>query len=277
MNNLSKKCWIPKGDPNLLYEFLPGDTSRQTHCLKEAMRALTQLTRADIPVTFLDLGCGTGESYNALSAKKLAIRWIGLDILDSQEVILRANNNLPFCAYDGVHIPLAEDSVDIVYSRQVFEHVRHPEPLIREVHRVLKPNGVFVGSTSHLEPFHSRSYWNYTPYGFCVLLRDAGFQSVLVRPGIDSLTLIGRRWLHYLRLAALFEPFFTSESPANLFLEGALRLLRQPTERRNAFKLLFAGQFCFFARKQTAASWSHISSISPATNISSQSDAAARA
>jgi SAM-dependent methyltransferase len=250
MDNDSKKRWIPRGDTKLLYEFLPGDTSRQTHALRETIRALDEPNPAT-PITLLDLGCGAGSSYDALCAKDRAIRWIGLDILDSEEVISRPKRELPFCAYDGVHIPLEDQSVDIVYSRQVFEHVRHPQLVLEEVRRVLKQDGVFVGSTSHLEPFHSRSYWNYTPYGFCALLRDAGFRSILVRPSIDSLTLIGRRWLNYLKLADLLEPFFTIESPANFFVEVVLRILRQPTERRNAFKLLFAGQFCFSARKQT--------------------------
>jgi hypothetical protein len=89
---------------------------------------------------------------------------------------------------------------------------------------VLKADGIFVGSTSHLEPFHSRSYWNYTPYGFCVLLREAGFRSIVVRPGIDSLTLIGRRYLSYVKLADLLEPFFTFESPMNALLEVGLRV-----------------------------------------------------
>jgi hypothetical protein len=35
----------------------------------------------------------------------------------------------------------------------------------------------------------------------------------------------------------------------NLLLELVLRLAREPAQRRNALKLVFAGQFCFFARK----------------------------
>jgi ubiquinone/menaquinone biosynthesis C-methylase UbiE len=197
----------------------------------------------------LDLGCGVGGSYEAFSAKNGKVRWVGLDIMDSPEVLSRPARNLPFCAYDGIHIPLCDASVQMAYSRQVFEHVRHPQDLIREVHRVLMQDGVFVGSTSHLEPFHSRSYWNYTPYGFCVLLRDTGFRSIVVRPGIDSLTLIGRRCFSYLKLARLFEPFFILESPLNMVLEAGLRFLGQPTKRRNAFKLCFSGQFCFVAQK----------------------------
>jgi SAM-dependent methyltransferase len=241
--------WAPKGDGKLLYEFLPEDTSRQTHSLREAIWMLDRISVDDAPVTLLDLGCGEGDSYDVFLARNRKTRWVGLDIMDSGEVISRPSRKLPFCSYDGVQIPLGDRAIDIAYSHQVFEHVRHPQLVIGEVHRVLKSDGVFVGSTSHLEPFHSRSYWNYTPYGFCILLRDAGFRSILVRPGIDALTLIGRRYFSYLKLSSLFDPFFTFESPANALLEAGLRMLGQPTKRRNALKLLFAGQFCFLAQK----------------------------
>lgn len=242
--------WIPTGDSKLLYEFLSDETSRQTHSLQEALRVLKSAPGDGAGLTVLDLGCGEGTTYDAFSARDRKILWVGLDIADSPEVSAHPRQALPFCTYDGVQIPLSGDSIDMVYSRQVFEHVRHPEALLNEVQRVLRPGGVLVGSTSHLEPFHSRSFWNYTPYGFCVLLCDAGFNDVQVRPGIDSITLIARRCLSYVKFARLCEPFSKIESPMNLFLELALRLLGQPVKRRNAFKLLFAGQFCFSARKR---------------------------
>lgn len=241
--------WRPRGDCKLLYEFLPNDTSRQTHSLREAVQVLVGMAQGKRGITVIDLGCGGGSSYDEFFRRIGKIAWVGLDITDSYEVLNRQRRELPFCAYDGVRVPFADGSADIVYSRQVFEHVRHPQPLLSEAYRVLKPGGIFVGSTSHLEPFHSRSFWNYTPYGFCVLLREAGFHSVQVRPGIDSLTLIGRRCFSYVKLARLFEPFFSVESPLNILLEICLRALGQPVERRNAFKLLFAGQFCFFAKR----------------------------
>jgi SAM-dependent methyltransferase len=216
--------------------------------MKEAVKVLPMVANGHA-ITILDLGCGEGKSYDVFTGKNSRIRWIGLDIMDSQEVAARSRSHLPFCSYDGVHIPLADGSVDMVYSRQVFEHVRYPEKLISEIYRTLRPGGVFVGSTSHLEPFHSRSYWNYTPYGFCVLLKDASFRSVVVRPGIDCFGLIYRRLFGYFKLSNLFEPFFRIESPVNALLEAALRVLACPVQRRNAFKLLFCGQFCFRAMK----------------------------
>ena len=242
-------AWTCRGDNKLIYEFLPQDNSRQGNPVLEAQRVLELARNEQRIATFVDVGCGAGTGYDAFANRAPRLRWIGLDITDSQEVAGRPKRKLPFCFFDGVQIPLADNSVDIAYSRQVFEHVRHPERLISEIFRVLKPQGWFVGSTSHLEPFHSRSYWNYTPYGFCVLLRDAGFRSVQVRPGIDSVTLISRRFLSYLRLAGLLDRFFYLESPTNMFMEFALRLMGQPASRRNAIKLLFAGQFCFTGRK----------------------------
>jgi len=154
-----------------------------------------------------------------------------------------------FYTYDGIHIPFHDRSMDLVYSHQVFEHVRHPEPLLVEILRVLKTGGWFVGSTSHLEPFHSRSYWNFTPFGFCSLLKGTGFTGIVIRPGIDAPSLITRRLFAPLKGARLFDVFFTHESPMNLTLECLLRLARVDVKRRNAAKLLFAGQFCFAATK----------------------------
>jgi SAM-dependent methyltransferase len=243
------RAWYSRGDARLLYEFLPDDTSLQSYSLREAFAIIDKISANGNGVTVVDLGCGTGASYDAFRRKSKNTRWLGLDIADSPEANAQATRPPCFCTYDGVHIPLAENSVDIVYSHQVFEHVRHPEVLLSETQRVLKQGGLFIGSTSHLEPLHSRSLWNYTPYGFCTLLRDAGFQSIRVRPGIDSLTLISRRFFSLVGLSNLFAPFFTLESPTNLFLEVGLRLLRQPVKRRNFLKLLFSGHFCFIAQK----------------------------
>ena len=63
--------------------------------------------------------------------------------------------------FDG-ETPLRRESFDFVYCKQVLEHVLRPEPLIREVARVLRPDGLFAGSTSQLEAFHSRSVANPT-------------------------------------------------------------------------------------------------------------------
>ncbi len=197
----------------------------------------------------IDLGCGDGSSYDSFCELGNNLHWVGLDISDSPEVRLRNRRDAQFCTYDGRHIPLASCSVDMVYSHQVFEHVRHPQEVLLETHRILKEGGCLVGSTSHLEPFHSRSYWNYTPFGFCALLQAAGFRDITVRPGIDGPTLIFRRLLAYVRCAKALDGFFERESPLNLMIEGLGRLCGASVPRINSVKLIFCGQFVFTAKK----------------------------
>lgn len=66
---------------------------------------------------------------------------MGVDIRDSVEALARTRLDLDVVYFDGVNIPLGAESVDFIYSSQVFEHVRHPEPLLREMRRVLQPSG----------------------------------------------------------------------------------------------------------------------------------------
>ena len=242
--------WLPKGDNALLMPYLPADSSGQSHSLKEAVRVCRELEGNGHRFQLLDLGCGRGESQVMLQGElSTNFHWIGLDIADSPEVRLRVAKGQHLCTYDGIRIPFRDHSIDLVYSHQVFEHVREPRSLLQEVYRVLRPGGFFVGSTSHLEAFHSRSVWNYTPYGFAELIREAGFSSVKIRPGIDGFTLLARRVGGMFKAAALFEPFFQHESPFNIAVEVGGRLLKLNIERRCALKLLFCGHFVFAAER----------------------------
>ncbi|MGH9517611.1 MAG: class I SAM-dependent methyltransferase [Terriglobales bacterium] len=227
-----------------LQPYIPMDHSRQVtaeHCLRQLFATHKDLRRV------MDLGCGSGDSVDLFREKIEEVKWVGLDIESSPEVMRRTRADAEFRTFDGVQIPYETDSFDLVYSRQVFEHVRRPAELLKEVHRVLRPTGLFVGSTSHLEPYHSYSFWNYTPLGFSELLQEAGFQLVEMRPGIDALTLLVRRALG---CPKVFDRFFRSESPLNLVIELASRIAGKSRGWSNAAKLLFSGHFCFLAAKR---------------------------
>ena len=96
------------------------------------------------------------------------------DLPDSPEVRMRTRSDAEFHVFDGLNLPFEEASFDVVYCAQVLEHARHPESLLIDVARVLKPGGALAGSTSQLEPFHSRSTFNFTPHGLSLLLESAG-------------------------------------------------------------------------------------------------------
>ena len=42
-------------------------------------------------------------------------------------------------------LPFEDNFFDVVYSWGVIHHTEHPEQIIKEIHRTLKPNGIFIG------------------------------------------------------------------------------------------------------------------------------------
>jgi SAM-dependent methyltransferase len=97
----------------------------------------------------LDLGCGLGRVTRALAQRFDEV--VGVDV--SAEMVRRAQElhpgpgfpNLTFEATDGVHLPLDDESVDFVFSYEVFQHLPSHEVIrgnLLEVARVLRPEGL---------------------------------------------------------------------------------------------------------------------------------------
>jgi SAM-dependent methyltransferase len=232
----------------LLRSALPADHARQTlaDCYIECEVGRT----AGQPWRVLDLGCGSGSSVDFFRARDPDVQWIGLDVLDPHQAATRTDAR--FETFDGVSIPFDRGSFDLVYCKQVLEHVRHPCPLLADVHRVLTSGGYLAGSTSQLEPFHSLSMWNYTPVGFAHLVEEAGLTLIETRPSIDALTLIARR------LVPRGRPVFRwrvgrrwgGRSPLNRLIDLYARAFRLDVQQVNATKLMFSGQFTFLAQRR---------------------------
>ncbi len=96
----------------------------------------------------LDAGCGSGGT--ALSIAEEVSFAVGLDLSrrfsDSGTRLAREKRieNVAFTQGDGLRLPYASDSFDVVLSHSVIEHLPSAETYIAECARVLKPGG---GST----------------------------------------------------------------------------------------------------------------------------------
>jgi len=172
--------------------------------------------------------------------------WVGIDIASSPEVAQRPGLDARLVTYDGVHLPLRSASVPFIYSDQVFEHVLHPREVLSEVERILRPGGYLVGSALQLEPFHTLSVWNYTVYGFRLLIEESGLELEEARPGIDGITLIQRT---YKGRPPEMSRYFDEESPLNVEIDNASAERKPRPALVNGRKLQFCGHFAFKAIK----------------------------
>lgn len=100
----------------------------------------------------LDAGCGSGGT--ALSIAEEVAFAVGLDISprfsDSGTKLAREKRikNVAFTQGDGLKLPYANESFDVVLSHSVIEHLPSAEAYIAECSRVLKRGGRFYLSTA---------------------------------------------------------------------------------------------------------------------------------
>lgn len=226
----------------LLGTSLPKDHSRQ----QSAEQLIKEIMGRETVQNVLDVGCGAGNSADLFVQLQPTIHWVGVDIDSSPEVNQRRRTDCEFHTFDGKNLPFPTNSFDMIFSKQVFEHVRYPAELLLDMARVMRPGGLLVGSTSHLEPFHSYSYWNYTPYGFKILVEQAGLELVEIRPLIDSVTLIMRRLLGEPKY---FGRWWSRDSPLNKIFSLRASAKKHDHAKVNATKLTYCGQFSFVCRK----------------------------
>lgn len=94
--------------------------------------------------TFVDLGCGTG--YCLTKLKEHCDNLIALDLSLGMLQNLKQGLGLPVVG-DAENIPLADQSVDLVFSSLAIQWCQTPALLFKEIHRILKPGGRFIFST----------------------------------------------------------------------------------------------------------------------------------
>ncbi len=91
----------------------------------------------------LDFGCGAGGLTVALAEHFPDKRIHAIDIgAHAAALITQSKANVDFRQGSVLDAPFKDGSIDMLISRFVIEHTIHPDQLISEAHRVLKPNGV---------------------------------------------------------------------------------------------------------------------------------------
>jgi len=103
------------------------------------------------PRRVLDLGCGTGLALDGLARRYRRAEIVALDFAPNMLRQARRRGhwlNRPrvVCA-DAERLPLADDSVDLIFSNATLQWVNDLDATFRELLRVLRPGGLLLFST----------------------------------------------------------------------------------------------------------------------------------
>jgi malonyl-CoA O-methyltransferase len=116
------------------------------------------------PRVIIDLGCGVGAPAAQLRRRYPRARVVAVDSVFAMAREARRRQRFwrrfdCVCA-DGRALPLAAQSVDLVYSNLMLQWCDAPEALFAQVQRVLRPGGLMLFSTLGPDTLHElRSAW----------------------------------------------------------------------------------------------------------------------
>lgn len=142
----------------------------------------------------LDIGPGDGLTLSLVNAKEK----YGIDINSKNIERLNKKGIKAYLQDVQEKFPFPNNYFDTVVSEDVIEHLFFPEKTLKEIYRVLKPRGVFIGSVpNHFNWYHrfcfllakpeksflfrnakhiSDNFW--TKKGLIHLLKSSGFKVI---------------------------------------------------------------------------------------------------
>lgn len=148
------------------------------------------------------LDAGAGNQRNRPIAVKYCDRYESLDMNADFEGLDHIAN-----LQDMREIP--SEHYDTVLMTHVVEHLTRPDVALTEVRRVLKPDGVLIGSTPHLSRLHGvpHDYYRFTSFGLIYMLRDeAKFNEWAVFPVGGAMSFLGHQFCTLLVCSTLHIP-----------------------------------------------------------------------
>ena len=125
----------------------------------------------------LEIGGGTGYQAKRLAADGFDV--VSIDVPDS---VYADKQEFSVQVYDGRNFPFPDQSVDVVFSSNVLEHVRDIDQLHHECFRVLRPGGYCV----HVMPTGSWRLWTNVAHYTELVQRVALISPRLIPRGIGS-------------------------------------------------------------------------------------------
>jgi SAM-dependent methyltransferase len=168
--------------------------------LQRFVRRLSKTVRPDD--TLLDVGAGDCQ-YKPFFAGRC--KYLSQDVGGKDKSFTYDQIDIRSEIYS---IPLPDESVDIILCTQVLEHLKYPAQAVQEMFRLLKPGGklyltVPFASEEHMLPY---DYFRYTRFSLDFLMREHGFNPLLIDPQGGRFITLGKGIKDLLPLLAIGRP-----------------------------------------------------------------------
>lgn len=108
----------------------------------------------------LEIGVNRGNGSRMLAAE--ARSFMGVELLHDLAMEARKDTGLAILQADGMKLPLADETVDVVVAFHVIEHAWHDRAFLHELIRVLRPEGVCILSSpqSRYRQLYGQAPWS---------------------------------------------------------------------------------------------------------------------
>ena len=106
---------------------------------------LRRIPAGFVPAAVLDIGCGTGRLLRRMHARWPSAILVGVDVAEG--MLAQAGAQTPYATFHQApaeHLPLENDSVDLVTTTASFHHWSDQALGVREAVRVLRQGGLFI-------------------------------------------------------------------------------------------------------------------------------------
>jgi 2-polyprenyl-3-methyl-5-hydroxy-6-metoxy-1,4-benzoquinol methylase len=141
----------------------------QKYCAldREYRRDVVSLFMFNPDAKLLDLGCGNGDFTMKVAQKICTSHIYGVDVVAESVSQARAIGINCITADLNDRFPFEDASFDVICANQVLEHLSDTDGFIKEIRRLLKPDGYAVISTPNLASWSCIAFLllDWQPYG----------------------------------------------------------------------------------------------------------------
>lgn len=140
----------------------------------------------------LDVGAGEAPWRDLMSG---AVEYIAVDIDSSPAFGMRLREEMRY--YDGIRLPFADNSFDVILCTEVLEHVKDPAAFLVDMNRVLRQDGSLILTVPWSARVHHvpHDYSRFSRFGLEANLGAANFCEIEISERGNDIAAIANKLL----------------------------------------------------------------------------------